>query len=776
MVPLLLVALSAPVHGQGAGIQVATATDKNRLQVGEEVVLSLRATSLSPAAMHAVLPSAFDGFEVISRSEVNELSGGDRPRRLLILDVRLRATRAGTWRLWPIRVEQGFQVVVAPSVSVEVADGVEETEALTRSNPVVARLLERSPPPRPGEVAVTTMLSSEEVYAGAQVDLATAAWFPRTLLARLRRAPTLKPPTVDGVWSLPQSSVPGVAASRLVAGEWYDLFVSHQVFFPLATGSVRIPPAVLTFAVPVGPQYFSEERSYQLASDAATLVVRPVPGGGAGGPVAANLSLRYQVPRGAVTAGDLIPVTLELRGEGNVALWPTPEPAWPNGVRAYPARTTERVAPSQGRIGGTKEFQFLLLPDSAGPTVLPEVRYAYFDPHSGRHLEAVAPPVVLPVLPATHASGTRAPLPLIAGPTEPPLARVWRDTPRWALATLASLPLAIFAAGFVIRIRRRPPPPVETRLSDARARLEAWVAGAVPEPADRQTGRLSRALRRRGVPAEDAEAIARAWESLRQEAFGPPAGGHDELDAEAARLLDRVAVPHGAAIVMLAVSFLLGGSASLRAQAPSAEDLYAGGQYRAAREAFLLRANRAPDNPALWYAGAASAYAAGESAISAAAFLQARRRAPRNPQVRRGWSALVGAVPGVERAGGFVSPVAPGELAVVALFFWVAGGLVIVLTPRRWRSAGGAMLGVALVGGVGAVAIERAYHRPVAVTRRAQPLLGAPHGLAGEIGSLEQFQLVAVRDTAGPWRLVQIDGGRSGWVPSEAIAEVDRLH
>ena len=63
--------------------------------------------------------------------------------------------------------------------------------------------------------------------------------------------------------------------------------------------------------------------------------------------------------------------SLVLRGEGNVALWPAPAVTWPAGFRAYPDATEERVSTTDGRLGGTKTFRYLLVADSAGTTAIP---------------------------------------------------------------------------------------------------------------------------------------------------------------------------------------------------------------------------------------------------------------------------------------------------------------------------------------------------------------------------------------------------------------------
>ena len=76
--------------------------------------------------------------------------------------------------------------------------------------------------------------------------------------------------------------------------------------------------------------------------------------------------------------GEPLDVAVTLRGVGNVELWPAPVLRWPAGFRVYPGETAVQLDPAGGRVAGTKSFHYLIVPDSAGTFLLPEVRYPHF--------------------------------------------------------------------------------------------------------------------------------------------------------------------------------------------------------------------------------------------------------------------------------------------------------------------------------------------------------------------------------------------------------------
>src|SRR5260370_1844609 len=104
-------------------------------------------------------------------------------------------------------------------------------------------------------------------------------------------------------------------------------------------------------------------------------------------------------------------VTAAVSGRGNGALWPELAIHWPAGFRVYPGETGTRVTARDGRIGGTKTFHYLVMPDSAGSFELSAVRYPYHDLGTGVVVAVTLAPRPLAVAPGTEAHPARAPPP-----------------------------------------------------------------------------------------------------------------------------------------------------------------------------------------------------------------------------------------------------------------------------------------------------------------------------------------------------------------------------
>lgn len=763
---------------QGGGPTLEASVDEERVSVGEDLLYTLRAVSHSPLPMQVTV-APFSGLEIVTRSERTELSMGHHPTRTTVLEVRLRAVRPGRWQLGPARAVQGRDTVEADAIVVDVT----ASRAATAStmSPRLRRLLDRARPPSAGQASVDLIVSADSVRVGEQVDVVTAAWFPRDLRLQLRRPPTLQPPVIDGVWSYPQAAPAGIAATRSIGSRWYDLFVAHQVVFPLLPGRVVVPRATLKYSTPVALQFFSQEERYALTSRAETLSVAALPESGrpAGfsGAVGSGLTLERRVSPTLARVGEGVTVDLALTGDGNTALWPAPDLRWAAGTRAYSDRVEERVGVTEGRIGGTKTFRYLVVPDSAGTLALPAVSYPYFDLAAGRYLSAALPATTIPVSPGGGSTTSTALPPPLMREGGPALAwRLRRALPDWVwLLVLLAPPLLLALRGRITVPRRRSAPAPSGDLRSAEEELEAVVRTLVPDPERRTGAGLVAAVRAAGADSALAARVAAVRERLLARRYGPDAVAREDatLAAEARDLARRLGgsvrrwAGRGAAAVPFALALW---SSALLAQAPSPEALYEQGSLAAAAEEFSARAEREPGVAAHWYNLGAAFYRLGEDGRARAAWLQARRLAPRSGAVAQALR-MTPPPDATSARWSWIPPVAPEELLLLGSIGWIAGWLGWTLRPRvreRWLillvfSAAALLAGLAL----------RSWLRePLGVVLDRSTIRLSPHGLAPSVAALESGSGVRILRRSPGWVMVEAPGSQRGWLADEAVAVV----
>ena len=750
--------------------------DQDRISVGEEIVYTVRAVSRSPDPM-SVTVAPLNGFEIVARSERTEVSLSGGTTRTTLLEMRLRAVRPGRWQVGPARVTQAGQMNEAAAITVDVEPNASVTAATI--NPRLRSLLERTPPPPRGKAGVALIVSADSVRVGEQVDVVTAAWFPRDLRLQLRRPPTLQPPVIDGVWSYPQAAPPGIAVTREIAGIAYDLFVAHQVVFPLVPGTIAIPQAMLKYTMPLALQFFSQEERFALTSLPETLSVRPLPTEGRppefNGAVGSALRVERRVNPPSAHPGEGVAVEVIVSGEGNTALWPPPEIQWPRGSRAYSDRVDEKVSAEKGRVGGIKTFRFLVVPDSVGPLTLPAITYAYYDLAARGYRSAGVSPASLPV--TAGESAATAALPPALMPARSPVwyNRVVAQIPDWLWAAILLLPpLLVFGRRVRPRNRKRSAPFEPSGLRGVEEQLDAVVRGLVPNPDHRSRTGLVAAVRAAGADADTAWRLAAAREQLLARRYGPGVRSDDDpvLTAEVHEVIRRLGASlrgwRGRGAVMGIVLSLIGGT--MAGQSPPPERLYESGALRAAAEGFARRAAEEPAIAAHWYNMGAAYYRLGLKGHAAAAWHRARRLDPREPTIRR--ALRLTPPPDVTSARWtWTPPFTSDELLLVGALAWLAGWVGWVIRPRvrdRWTI----LLVFAAVAVIAGFGLRTWHRRPLGIVLDQTTMRMSPHGLAPAVGPVEAGGAVRILRRQAGWTLVRAPGAREGWVAAGTIAGI----
>ena len=786
----ILPVLSALLVMQGA--EVTASVDRTHLRVGEELMLTIRAQTRAADPVEIMLP-ALNGFAIVGSRDMTEVSidvaAGGRSVRTTVRELQLRAQQPGALLIGPVRARQGASVVATDPILVTVDSAADRT-TLTLS-PLARSLLESTPPPvsrRSDRVALTMLVPSDTVFAGQQVDLIAAAWIPRDLGERMRRPPLLTLVTPEGVWAYPAPTSSGVALSRQVGGRWMDLFIAHQVVFPLAPGRVIVPPASVEYALPVTFSFFSREERYTLRSDSIAIVVLPLPPASpVTNVVGEKLRLDLQIDAPTTRVGEPVEASITISGVGNVALWPPPEPAikWPTGFRVYPAQTEMRLETNAGRIAGSKTFHFLAVPDSSGNFVLPEVRYPYFDVTAGRYQVATAAPRGLAVAPGAEPRAARVLPALLVARGEVPADSLSRrfGWQGW-LALLLVPPLLALVAS---RRRRRVPGAAVvatgsalTPLGRVEREFLAVLSSHVSDPFARDGDGLAQALRAAGVESAVADHVKRLRDRLRAARYGPRRlGDAAELAAEIEQVLRVLGAekpgvvrrPHATVttILVLIAGIVGAQQAASQAQTPSAEALFEAGALRAAADSFAARAAREPRDPAHWYNLGATLYRAGADGKATAAWIRAARLAPRDPAIRRALRLLPPPDPVTEQML-LVGAATPTEWGFIAAAGWVLLWLTVSFGGRQ-------RLVLVLFGAVAITAsifggLEwQRRDQPVAVViADAAPVRTAPYGGASAAATVQAGGAVLVGRGYGPWVEVRRADGIHGWVLGGEIA------
>lgn len=638
------------------------------------------------------------------------------------------------------------------------------TQDTTGLSPRAQAMLSRFPPPTTaGAVTVAVGFSTDAAWVGEQVELVTAAWFPRELRDRLRRTPTLRAPSLKGLWSVQSQTLPRLVDTRRVRGEVYDLFVMHQTLFPLGPGRIESPPAYLSYSVPTSTSYFAPEEAKSLASRTAVLQVRAVPPALAtmlaGGPTARGMRLIWRGPAEGLRAGTPAQVELVAQGTGNVTLWPTPEIRWPAAVRVYPERTEERTTLTAGLRGGEKRFRFTIVADSEGVVTLPSVRYPTFDPVGVAVRTIVAPQFSLPVFPSTGRTGDRRPLPVTGDGSVPLATRLVRGLPGQIVAI--GLPIILLVGVAQRRRHRRPVALAPAVPRDPEQELHRLLG----TPLEAGSERVVAALRQRGVPRGEAEQVRRWLSATGRRRYGPTGGAAPEPPTALASVLERLRRKATLVVVLVLLAAPLG------AQVNDGAARYRDGDYAGAIRSFAARTATEPRAAAAWRDLGSARWMSGDDAGAVAAWWRALSLAPRDRVTRNAWRGASTLPASVQELAPTI-PISRDEFVLLAAALLGAAWLT---RTRGRRLVHWVCLGVGAASLVMAAMRWRRETAQVALVRETVALRVSPHPGAPVLAQASAWLIVAVERQDDGWLLVSTRDGGRGWLARDAVAPLATL-
>lgn len=488
---LSALALIAPtVRAQQVSVRVVMTTDKVEVPVGDTFRLQVRADVTGANVDDIALPS-LEGFVVRSRQIARPMQfsfgfGGQQQmvQSSTIHNLVLEATRPGRFELSPARVTAGGQTHQSDSVVI-VVGGSNAAPDLTGANPA-----NPSDPPRAlGDGAqydptafLRTVVSETEPYVGQQIDV-TLYLYSRVSI----RVPHMtREPGADGFWVhdlLPPSRTLD-AQRQVINGVPFDVYVIRRfAAFPLREGELSISAPEMRIETGSLRSIFNTgggetlERTGVPVTVSARALPTPIPAN----PLVGNATVEVTADRNQVRTGDAVTIRAVVRGSGNLrdVRFSFPEVS---GLRALQPAIDDQVEQPGDRVGGTRSFEWLVVPEQPGTHTIPAFVINNFDVQTGTFTAVRSEPLTL------EAAGNAVAEPDAGTDTvDEPLATevavedfsfgpirresaLSRHTPAisaapWYLGVFAFFPLALFGVWVVGRWRARP---VDTAKADAR--------------------------------------------------------------------------------------------------------------------------------------------------------------------------------------------------------------------------------------------------------------------------------------------------------------------
>jgi tetratricopeptide (TPR) repeat protein len=252
------------------------------------------------------------------------------------------------------------------------------------------------------------------------------------------------------------------------------------------------------------------------------------------------------------------------------------------------------------------------------------------------------------------------------------------------------------------------------------------------------------------------------------------------VDAEA-RVLGPASTTGSVVVSMLLALVAAGGLAAStpeeeRALFERGAQEYAARQFVEAERSFGEITRIAPDAPDAWANFGTVAWAAGDTAAAVVGWQRALRLEPLARDVR----SRLGLIESIDlRSHAWVPPMSMMLIAILIAVLWV-GAWLLALVRAAGRTAiprnliaFAAMSAILLIAG-GILLDERLAAKNLSVVGETTMLRALP-ALAGDaVLNVHPGEIVRTLSRRGEWILVQLDGGREGWIEAPILISIAR--
>lgn len=307
----------------------------------------------------------------------------------------LRAKEEGTFELRPASIEVNGEVFESNSLTIQVVKAQSQPQQQT------APQGEDSQSPQSVDLGgenlfVRVEMSKRSVYRGEQI-IATVKLYVSPDIP-ISGFDEVNLPTFEGFYTQDIEIPQQINFTREVYNDRiYQVgILKKTVLFPQQNGKITVEPFSMSLLVQqrVRPRsffddFFSGVRTVRatVTSDPVSVNVRDLPPepnnfyGGVG-----NFNISSELSGENVTTNDAVTLKITITGSGNIRLIRTPELELPTDFEVYDPQATDNVQTSNSGVSGTKTIEYLFQPRFEGDYTIPAIKFAYFNPSSGRYI------------------------------------------------------------------------------------------------------------------------------------------------------------------------------------------------------------------------------------------------------------------------------------------------------------------------------------------------------------------------------------------------------
>ncbi len=255
---------------------------------------------------------------------------------------------------------------------------------------------------------LTARVDKKEAYINEQINLKIRFYSSKN---------TIGNPVYD------RPKMEGFIFEDIKSNEGYEVLGSNRYYyyefdvalFGILPGEATIGSASVKYVPSEGildgiNSFFNSLSSPQtVKSKPISVHIKPLPKQGSqqdfSGAVGSNFNITSQVDKAEVRVGETIILTTKISGIGNMrSIGALPSLDLGPSFRVFDSTSSSSTKIQSGLVGGTTEFQTIIVPRASGDFTIPATTLQYFNPKTNSYETIQSKPISLKVLPADENS------------------------------------------------------------------------------------------------------------------------------------------------------------------------------------------------------------------------------------------------------------------------------------------------------------------------------------------------------------------------------------
>jgi hypothetical protein len=416
---VLLASLALSGLARAADGTIRSEVDARKVGVEDQVQLTITLEGGGALSEEAPLPSL---------TNLKLVGGPSLSTQISFVNGRMSQSRTWVYVVQPLAVGRaevgavkarfGAAEETAPAIPIDVVSGSVKPRApahrpvdpFGRGDPFedfFGGRRERAPAAEP-RLLVEAAPSRQSLHVGEPL-LLTYYLYTQTNVTGMQFS---EEPQYAGFWAedIERPEIPAGEAATVEGIPYRRFPIRVKLLFPTRAGKITIPAAILKITVP-RQSFFDSGAVVQRPIRAVTVDVLPIPEepgfSGAVGRFRATAAL----DRPSLAIGEAATLRFKVEGTGNLK-WIDrgPEVTVP-GARVFPPQTKSDLKAGPSGISGSRTWEFVVVPQTAGTLEVPSLAFSFFDPKAGKVIKSETPSLPLRVEGGAAAALLPAPLP-----------------------------------------------------------------------------------------------------------------------------------------------------------------------------------------------------------------------------------------------------------------------------------------------------------------------------------------------------------------------------